>query len=200
VGEGGALWDGLFGSPGEGQEADLHLDSTGRPVIVFKNGPSRYFARFDAANASWSVLPTPGGAISFALSHKNQPVVAWADGNGKVFVQTPNSAGTGWQDFASPFDVMDPNVVLDAALVAFDQSDGLVVVYLPTYGGAAQHTEAWVVRWNGSAWVRGLKTRADTVSAVFMTLDNFGRAVLAWSTGSPSENTEQVVVVQANAP
>jgi hypothetical protein len=180
----------------------LALDPGGNPVVAWAetDGTSSnvYVKRWNGT--AWDLVGNGfldananrnASDPSLVLDSGGNPAVAWSESDGtssNVYVKRWN--GSGWTSVGDDFldvntdrDAFDPSLVLDSSgnpVVAWDESD-------------ANSYNAYVKRWNGTAWVLvgdgflDVNTNRDA-SVPSLKLDLRGNPVVAWDESDGTSN------------
>ncbi|WP_075008738.1 Ig-like domain-containing protein [Stigmatella aurantiaca] len=192
----------------------LHLDSTGKPLVAWSEGD--ILVRRWNGNA-WESQGEPIGDLpgdttaqpeSMLLDELNRPILAWTE----IDLTTPSTRlivsrleGSTWQALGFPLDIINgDDAFISSVNLQRDDAGNLLIAWLSPH--SPQHTSGYQInlrRWTGNGWVeigaslpvaayRYFPNEPRTMS---FAIDRLGRPYIAWPgvlLGSPGEPGVQI--------
>jgi hypothetical protein len=197
-----STWDGSYGLAGTGRnDTSIVIDSDDVPWVGFYTGAAQAYAfsvfgkhQTPPAFFPQTKYPPTNWPSRLTINNKSGfPAIAFSNQSKMIFVQEFTNV---WKDIVSPFAFTEGST-FDRAELAYDLNGNPLLAWSASFGGGDQRISVFIVRWNGSAWVRGpMIDRTNGGSVESFVVDKFGRAIVAWTQGSPKP--EKIVVQQTN--
>ena len=192
----------------------LHLDSTGKPLVAWSEGD--ILVRRWNGNA-WESQGEPIGELpgdttaqpeSMLLDEMNRPVLAWTE----IDLIAPSTRlivsrleGSTWQALGPPLDISNgDDAFISSISLQRDDAGNLLIAWLSPR--SPQHTSGYQInlrRWTGNDWVEigaslpvaAYRYYPNEPRTMSFAIDHLGRPYIAWPgvlLGSPGEPGVQI--------